>query len=170
MINSEKNGLPFCRLAAVLVGLAVLTAPSAWAGKKCGDTDECLRAMRDAIAKRGWLGIEYEDHDGKRNPEILMVVPESPAEKGGMRAGDELLSINGVGYDQPREKIYAEVKSALTPGTEVNFKVRRGDETVDLKVVAGEVPEHIAAQWVGRHMLEYHLADEDSSEPSDQEG
>lgn len=174
MRNNNSNLNYWCRLAAAGAIMAVIAAPGAHAGGKCGDTDECLHTMRDSIAKRGWLGIEYEDHDGEGLPEIVRVLEDGPAAEGGMRPGDRLVSINGVSYDSPREEIYAEVKKSLRPGNSVRFQVRRGDELVNLTVIAGQVPEHIAAQWIGRHMLEYHVADEDAAveqeQGQDQEG
>lgn len=157
------------RTMVVAATLAVLTVPSVYAGNKCGDTDACLRAMHESIARRGWLGIEYEDHDGEGLPEILQVFEGSPAAKGGMQPGDRLLSINGVSYGSPREEIYAEVKKSLTPGNDVRFEVRRGAEVVELTVTAGQVPDDIAAQWIGRHMVEYHLSDEDGASEKDSE-
>lgn len=142
--------------AAVLCLLASATS----AGNRCGDTDECLRTMQQSIAKRGWLGIEYEEEGERGLPEILKVLEDSPAAAGGMQAGDLLLSINRVSYAQPREEVYAEVKRALVPGNELQLVVERDGEEVPLTIVAGQVPDSVAAQWVGRHMLEYHLDDE----------
>lgn len=160
-----------CRIRGMLVaavGLLCALVPATIIGQqRCGDTDACLRQMRDSIAKRGWLGIEYEKEGTQGLPEIIKVVEGSPAAEGGIAAGDLLVSINGVSYASPREKIYAEVKKALVPGNEVELVVERNGKEVPLTVIAGDVPEAVAAQWIGRHMLEYHL-DSDSSEPERQ--
>ena len=144
---------------AIGVALALilgLVGPPAHAGGKCGDADECLQAMRDSIAKRGWLGIEYDTDEEKGLPEILKVLTNSPAEQGGLKRGDFLVSLNGVAYGGARKEIYAEVKKALIPGNEIVFQVERAEEVLEVKVTAGKVPDSVAAQWVGRHMIEYH--------------
>lgn len=163
--NRRARGM----LAAAVVVSCVLIPTAMIAGQRCGDTDECLRKMRDSIAKRGWLGIEYEKEGTRGLPEILKVFEGSPAAEGGMKAGDLLVSINGISYASPREEIYAEVKRALVPGNEMELVVERDGEEMPLTIVAGDVPETVAAQWVGRHMLEYHL-DEDGSESEREAG
>lgn len=160
---TTASGVRTTLIAVALVAAAVLAPRAIAAGERCGDTDQCLRNMRDSIAKRGWLGIEYEEEGERGLPEILAVLDDSPAARGGMQAGDLLLTINGVSYAGPREDVYAEWKEALVPGNELRLVVDRGGEEVPLRITAGHVPDAVAAQWIGRHMLEYHLDDEDDS-------
>ena len=147
------------RWAMLLVAIALTASPVA-ADECDASADDCLRGMHDSIAKRGWLGIEYEEESESGLPEIVKVMEASPAAKGGLRAGDRLLSINGVSYASSRETIYAEVRKALVPGNEIALVVERDGEDVALTVVAGHVPDTIAAQWIGRHLMEFHLGDD----------
>ncbi len=159
--STRAKGNAFNVLAITLLAVGLLSS-SVFAEGKCGDADECLQAIRESIAKRGWLGIEYDTNEENGLPEIHRVLAESPAEKGGLQTGDFLLTINGASYQKGREEVYAEVKKSLVPGNEISFEVRRDDELVEVTVVAGEMPPAMAAQLVGRHMMEYHKNDAES--------
>ncbi len=66
---------------------------------------------------------------------VHLVIPGAPAEKAGIRAGDEILSIDGqnaFGFESLEEiMMIFEAES----GTERNLEIRRGDETIRLTVV-----------------------------------
>ncbi|MBD3163277.1 MAG: PDZ domain-containing protein, partial [Candidatus Eisenbacteria bacterium] len=65
--------------------------------KNCNYTaEECAEWMRAHYETHGWLGIEMNMDAG--NPVVTKVVPESPAHEAGFETGDELTSINGIGF------------------------------------------------------------------------
>ncbi len=158
-MNRQHGSIQRLRWVMPLMAITLMSAPVA--ASECNATaDDCLRGMHDSIAKRGWLGIEYEDETESGLPELLNVMEGSPAAEGGLRVGDTLRSINGVSYASPRETIYSEVRKSLVPGNEIQLVVERDGEEVELTVVAGHVPDTIAAQWIGRHLMEFHLGDD----------
>ncbi len=68
---------------------------------------------------------------------VLTVFPDSPAESAGLKAGDRLLSINGVKVPQgSRSAIFAarQVKRQLEPGGANQLVVQRGSEELELEV------------------------------------
>jgi serine protease Do len=80
------------------------------------------------------LGVRGEE--GSTNAKIAHVFPKSPAEKGGLLAGDIVLEFDGeeVGSFQA-------LKDAVdlhNPGEDITLSVRRGEQTLDLKVTLGK--------------------------------
>jgi regulator of sigma E protease len=68
-------------------------------------------------------------------PGIGEVVSDSPAEKAGIKAGDILLSMNGIPLYSAKQT--TEIISA-NPGKELQVVVQRDDEVVNLSVIPGE--------------------------------
>ncbi len=150
------------RLLMLLCALMLMvSAPSVAGPKECkGSADDCLTAMKESIAKRGWLGIEYEVDEESGYPLIFRVVPGSPAESGGLQPGDYLTAIEGTSYKTSRDELWPIIKEVLVPGNEIAFTVKRDDAEVEVSVTAGRVPDEVAALWVGRHLVGYHHIDD----------
>ena len=95
--------------------------------------------------RRSWLGLDVQPLF-KRSPEkrgVLVggVLPNSPADKAGFKAGDLLLSMGGtpieVRFDEQLPDLMWRLAN-LPIGREVKAEVRRGDRQLDLKVVPAE--------------------------------
>ena len=146
-------------LSAAAALLLLVTVIPAMAGdhKKCDQPAEaCLNAYAQKLEGRGWVGIEMDTtEDG--HMEIVRVVPNSPAESAGFKAGDVLASFNGVAYKDENKKALKEATKAMTPGKTVTYTVVRDGSKEDLKVELGTIPETVMAQWIGQHMLTAHV-------------
>lgn len=70
--------------------------------------------------------------------EVVEIVPNSPADRGGLKIGDLVLAINGVAVlsDQPLGRQIGGLKLGI-PAT---FVVRRGDAEQTLTIIPGERP------------------------------
>jgi predicted metalloprotease with PDZ domain len=146
------------------MALALLVPVLALAGEedeKCeGDATVCARDMAAALKKRGWMGI-YFDYDKQVGHVVLdEVFKGSPAEAAGLEVGDILLVLNGIAYTDENKKALMEAYKEMRPGGIMTFEVERNGERLEIEVTIGEIPDYIVAQWVGKHMLEYHPADE----------
>lgn len=64
-------------------------------------------------------------------PTIGLVAPDSAAEQGGVKAGDEIMAINGQAVNTTQEIVETIQQSAERP---LVLTVKRGSETVDLEV------------------------------------
>jgi predicted metalloprotease with PDZ domain len=79
-------------MTAVVVSLAA--AALADDTKKCNTPpDECARQIRQMLAGRQYLGVLVSDETGGLI--VKSVVPDSPAERAEMKAGDRLIAVNG---------------------------------------------------------------------------
>lgn len=121
------------------------------------EAQECLDMMAQEFQHRGWVGIEM-DQDGESGEMYLTrVVPDSPAQRAGLRSGDVLLSLNHVEFCEKNKAKMYEVRKDWTPGKRITYTVLRDGETLEISLKLGEIPDHVLAQWVGRHMLEGHV-------------
>lgn len=144
-------------LAATLLVLVAAIPVMAGDHKKCDQpADACLQAYTESLQNRGWVGIEM-DTDESGHMKIVRVVPDSPAETAGFKAGDVLASFNGVAYKEENKKALKEATKAMTPGKTVTYTVIRNGSKKNLEVELGSIPETVMAQWIGQHMLTAHV-------------
>ena len=105
--------------------------------------------IQSGSVTRGWIGVEPQNVSpelaeslglSKDTRGVLLsgVLDQGPGDRGGLKPGDVLLSVNS-------EKVY-DVRSLLNliaqekPGEEINLKVIRKNKDLDLKVRVGKRP------------------------------
>ncbi len=88
---------------------------------------------------RGWLGVTLEDQPDP-NPGVAIVAIDhtGPAMRAGLRAGDEVDSVNGDKVDNARSLIRA--VAAATPGSSIRLLVHRRGTAIEVPVVVGRRP------------------------------
>jgi C-terminal processing protease CtpA/Prc len=117
--------------------------------------EECAQEMQKNMATRGWLGITLDKSD-EAAMTITKVYPGSPAEQAGFRAGDKIVSINGVEVnDKNQEKLHGMYKKAKI-GEHVTYVVERGSEDVTLKATLAQIPADVLTASVNDHMKADH--------------
>lgn len=89
--------------------------------------------------KRAWLGAELGLKDGKLM--IQKVLPDSPADKAGVKAGDQVVSADGKQFTRTRD--FAAWVQESKPGEVISLVVCRDGKNIDLKVTLGAVPEPV---------------------------
>jgi serine protease Do len=104
---------------------------------------------------RGWLGVQLQTVSAEvaeglglkeeRGTLVASVVPDSPAAKAGLKAGDIVLAANGKPLADA--KTLARVVGDSRPGTSLTLEVSREQKTRDLEVRIGTPPgdEGVAA-------------------------
>ncbi|MGB3563942.1 MAG: PDZ domain-containing protein, partial [Thermoanaerobaculia bacterium] len=114
--------------------------------------------------KKGWIGV-YFDYDKDAGHVVLdEVFKGSPAEAAGLEPGDILLVLNGIAYTDENKQALMEAYKGMRPGGTMTYEIERDGQRLEIEVTIGEIPDYIVAQWVGKHMLEYHPAEETAAE------
>jgi serine protease Do len=83
---------------------------------------------------RGFLGVELAEKDG--GVFVKAVLAKGPAEKAGLRAGDILREVQGKEVARPAD--VHRLTARVGAGQPVRFGIRRGDQTQEITVTAGE--------------------------------
>jgi S1-C subfamily serine protease len=85
---------------------------------------------------KGFFGVQLIDNSGVN---ITRVEPGSPADKAGIRFNDTILAIDTVKV--PTVNDAREMIGRLRPGNVVIVEVRRGDQSLTIKVRVGVRPD-----------------------------
>ena len=133
---------------------AAFVAGSSYAGGKCEyNTQTCLNHMAGKQA-RGWPGIESDKSTDPAGYKVTKVLPNGPAEKAGLKAGDILVALNGLSYASQTEEI-KKAKETMKPGDTVTYSLLRDGKKQDIKVTLGKMPDDVFVAMVGKHILEH---------------
>jgi len=148
-INPGNSGGGLFNLSGELIGIntAILSRsggfqgigfaiPVNWARNIMSDL------LTDGKVNRGWLGVSIQDLNPSiakalnLNPAKGALINEifegSPAEKGGIKTGDIVRSINGKAIEDAND--LRNTVAALRPGENANFEILRDGKTLNLKI------------------------------------
>ncbi len=78
---------------------------------------------------------------------VERVMPDTPAEKAGLRPGDVIMAVDGERVTPGRS--LADLIARYRPGDEVTLTVRRGNEVLELRVRLEEHPERPGQAYLG---------------------
>ena len=104
--------------------------------------------IQSGSVTRGWIGVEVQAITGELVESfglpssdgtlISGVMRGSPADRAGVQPGDVLLSVDGRKVLDPKSML--EAIAALPPGRKADFELRRGKNTIGLKVEIARRP------------------------------
>jgi hypothetical protein len=83
---------------------------------------------------RGFFGFEVAEKDNQ--VVVARVLPDTPAESAGLKAGDRIRQVDGKDVKSAGQLFTAAAK--LTPGRTLNLRVTRGDQPQDVTITAGK--------------------------------
>lgn len=90
--------------------------------------------------RRGWLGVHVVGDPNRRfsAPVIGVIDAGSPAEKAGLRPGDLITELNGRPILTDQEALTQ--VAALAPGSELTIRVRRAEQSLEVRATLEERP------------------------------
>jgi len=104
--------------------------------------------IESGAVTRGFIGVEAREITPELLKEVKVVpgsgayvarvIPDGPADRGGVRAGDVLVAINGRPVADPAAML--NIVADLQPGSQAQMKLRRGDKDVDVGVTVAKRP------------------------------
>lgn len=97
---------------------------------------EYEKLQRSYSGSYSGVGIEITEKSGKLT--VTHVIKDSPAQKGGVRKGDELLSVDGKAVDSVNK---ASKAIAGEEGTDVQLLLKRGGQKISVILTRSEVEE-----------------------------
>ena len=86
------------------------------------------------LVPRGFIGIEFEERGGKVI--VKKVLAGSPAEKAGLKVGDQITIVKTATIDSERDLRRALAKAGV--GTKWRFYIQRGDKEIELDIELGK--------------------------------
>ena len=106
---------------------------------------------------KGWLGVETQvltreiaaalDLEGRKGVRVTQVIPESPADKAGIKPGDILLKLDGqvIAASTPSDQeLFDNLIRQYKVGSEAELQGLRGSEPLRLTVALGKTPKPAA--------------------------
>ena len=156
-------------ILVLLIGFVLIAAPvpaggaecqrkaaeAARAGKPCDmSAEECQKWLAEA-KQRPWLGVDVDGDKAAGTLTVVSVVPDSPAERAGFRAGDRLVALNGVRFGRPNEDQLSSIKKGLRFGDTATYTVLRDGTEQKLVATLTRMPESVYAAMVDGHKKEH---------------
>jgi serine protease Do len=142
-INPGNSGGPVFNMDGQVIGVSSVIVSPTGASVGIGfaiPSDTVSRIVSQLLAKgsieRGWLGVSVEDRDSAVI--IAGLDRNGPAAKAGIKAGDQVVAVNGEPIESSRGLIRA--VAAEHPGGSIRVTVRRAGRQIDIAVNVGRRP------------------------------
>ncbi len=164
-VNPGNSGGPLVNARGELVGINTAIVGESYRGVSFAIPSKLVKQVFDEIVqngkmRRGWLGVEfisasrfeqlnnleslrdepefdriYDLKQEQRGAIIIRVLKGSPAERGGLREGDRVLSVEGIDIRSVEDAIFHIGSHA--PGKEIAIEIERSGERTTLPVKIG---------------------------------
>lgn len=160
-INRGNSGGPLVNIRGEVIGIntAIFAPTGVFAGIGFAIPVNRVKDIMDQLIEkgrvvRGWLGVEILSVNevmakqfGLAKAEGVVVngvQPGSPAEKGGLKRGDVIVSFNGK--PTPTQEILVENVGKTPPKTKVKMGIIRDGKSQELSITTAEMPSDPSAE------------------------
>ena len=149
-INPGNSGGPSFNLSGQVVALntAIVSPTGGSVGIGFGIPSEIVAPIVDQLRlkghiDRGWLGVTVRDDPGPDGGVVIASVDRAgPASKAGLRAGDDILQVDGDDVDGARSLIRAIARAA--PGSSIRLVVLRHGKRTTMPILVGHRPDGVS--------------------------
>jgi Do/DeqQ family serine protease len=108
----------------------------------------CHELIEHGKVVGAWLGLEVQEGQG---PALVSYVnPDGPAARGGVRAGDAIVTVNGQAVKTATH--YRQIMTDHTRGEKISLKLKRGGGELAAVMTATAFPVKEADPWAWRRM------------------
>jgi serine protease Do len=147
-VNPGNSGGPLVNMAGEVVGVNSMAARNGSIGFAI--PVNLVKFLLPQLAEKGkvewgWLGVAIGEVPEEEAPKyglpeargvlVRGVMPGQPAERGGLRANDVVVAVDGAPVEGPRE--LQRIISIATIGRTVKLNVMRGGQPTEVEVVVG---------------------------------
>ena len=148
---------------SILAVAVVLGAPAlaGEGGKGDHEAQVCLNYLAQNLQGRGWSGVDL-DESGE-TVTVTKVYQGTPAEKAGVRIGDQLISVNGVRLAEENQEQLQAIMAEMKPGKKFDYVLDRNGKERDVSLTLADMPDEAIQRIVGKHMLKGHATVEIAS-------
>jgi serine protease Do len=159
-INPGNSGGPLVNMNGEVVGLntAIFSRSGGYMGIGFAIPIDMVKMIKEQLVTtgkvvRGYLGVHIQDLTrelaesfGLKTTEgvlVAEVAKDSPAAKGGLKAGDVVVALNGTPVHNTGQ--LRNTVAMMAPGTKVQLKVVRDDHPREITITLGELPSEPTA-------------------------
>ncbi|MEK7486955.1 MAG: PDZ domain-containing protein [Planctomycetota bacterium] len=100
-----------------------------------------MLGVLQAQSKRPFLGVDLEETSDSNRFSISLVLPNSPAEKAGLKQGDIVIAVNGKKCKNLKD--FSETIYVLAPGISIELALIREGKMISTILVLGEIPAEL---------------------------
>jgi serine protease Do len=157
-VNPGNSGGPLFNLNGEVVGInsQIYSRSGGWMGLSFAIPIDVATNVRDQLVStgkvsRGRIGVQIQEVnaqladsfglDRPRGALVSQIIDDGPAEKGGVKSGDVILSVNGKPVERSTQ--LPSVISAIKPGDTAKLEVWRDGSTKSLNVKVDEFQETV---------------------------
>jgi C-terminal processing protease CtpA/Prc len=144
----------FISLAAtvgVLTGLLLADEPSCHAAAR-----ECEQNIRQMLSGRRYVGVQIVEL--KPGLVVKTVLPDSPASRADVRAGDRLFAVNGKSVREATAKEFKQLLSDASRTGKLWLIVQRRGALKKLDIRLEPYPKEYIDEVITRHLAQSHTA------------
>jgi serine protease Do len=165
-INPGNSGGPLLNAEGTLIGINTAIYKGAQGIGLAIPISAAVRVI-DQLLEHGeipppWIGLEFQNldpalrsvmklPDGMSGALVTSVAPDSPAERGGLKRGDLVISIDG--HRVERDRSFFEALTTSLVGQTIELEVWRQQAVQNIRVVGEDLPDHVvgrlAEQFLG---------------------
>lgn len=125
-------------VAMAIALLSTATYPSdVWAAEPSPASEA---ADSQSTSGRALLGLQYQMTDGDTHPTVMTVGPGGPAANAGIEPGDQIIAVAGEALAVNNSLEVAKFLTRFQPGEEVDVRVARGAQQLNLRLTFGTMP------------------------------